>query len=501
MNLNPIKISLTIIATLLVLLALTYFSKATLLEDGSTKEGYTFFNTIIKYPTTKRFFTSEELSKQKIKSIDSIVSNIEDIVVENFTNDLDSLTDAEIAARKNNFKATIPDFSKVDTSKIQRITYPKDRIKFITDLKNNLSSENSRVIHYGDSQLEGDRISAYVRNRLQQLYGGSGVGFIPVVQTYQQISVGITPSINWERYAYFDPSKEKFQHKKYGAYTSLARFTPYYKETDSINVDTLAITTATISIKPSPKSYRLLKDYTSVNLHYGNLRTPTTLEVFNDGVLIKKDTLRTNGKYHNLKLKFKQTPQDLSLVFKGKVSPDAYGLTLDSETGLHLDNVAMRGSSGTIFSGLDSESFTAMYKNLDPKVVIFQYGGNTVPYLKDSVAVTNYTSYLKNHINWVKRKTNNASVIFIGPSDMTTKENGVMKTYDLLPYLNESLENMCHDTNVAYWSMFKAMGGTNSMQHWVDQNLAGSDYTHFTASGTKIISELFFLALYMDLKK
>ena len=52
---------------------------------------------------------------------------------------------------------------------------------------------------------------------------------------------------------------------------------------------------------------------------------------------------------------------------------------------------------------------------------------------------------------------------------------------------------------MAYWSMFEAMGGKNSMKYWVDQKLASSDYTHFSASGTKVVSELFFVALYMDL--
>jgi hypothetical protein len=37
------------------------------------------------------------------------------------------------------------------------------------------------------------------------------------------------------------------------------------------------------------------------------------------------------------------------------------------------------------------------------------------------------------------------------------------------------------------------------MKHWVDQKLAGSDYTHFSSSGTKVVSELFFVALYLDL--
>jgi lysophospholipase L1-like esterase len=140
-----------------------------------------------------------------------------------------------------------------------------------------------------------------------------------------------------------------------------------------------------------------------------------------------------------------------------------------------------------------------MYQQLQPKLLIFQYGGNSVPYLKDSLEVKEYASYLKNHINWVKRKSATASVIFIGPSDMTTNENGQMKTYPLLPYLNKTLEAMCIENGIAFWSMYDAMGGKNAMQHWVDQGLAANDYTHFSPAGTKIISELFFLAMYLDL--
>ena len=184
-----------------------------------------------------------------------------------------------------------------------------------------------------------------------------------------------------------------------------------------------------------------------------------------------------------------------------KISPDFYGLTLDGGKGISLDNVAMRGASGTIFASMNSENFSQMYQQLQPKVLIFQYGGNSVPYLKDSTEVRSYAGYLKNHINWVRRKTTDASVIFIGPSDMTTTENGQLVTYQILPYLNKVLKQTCYENYIAYLSMFDAMGGKNSMKHWVDQKLAASDYTHFSPSGTKVVSELFFLALYMDLIK
>jgi hypothetical protein len=37
---------------------------------------------------------------------------------------------------------------------------------------------NVRIIHYGDSQIEEDRITGYVRAKLQAKFGGGGVGLL-----------------------------------------------------------------------------------------------------------------------------------------------------------------------------------------------------------------------------------------------------------------------------------------------------------------------------------
>lgn len=478
MQMHPLKISLYIIIALLGLLGLTYFSRPNLLSDGKAQDGFSINNSIIKYPTTATFFKDASISKEQKKAFRGIVENIETVV---------------------EGKKAIPDFTKIDSTKIERIAYPSET--FIQKLHSQLQSGNCRIIHYGDSQLEGDRISAYLRNRLQGIYGGSGPGFIPIKQVYHQVSALVTTSENWLRYASFDPSQPLFTNKNYGAYLSVSRFTPVYEAAaDSLAIDSLQVSKATINISPSGKQYAKLKNYTSVGLHYGNATTPVNVKVFSDGTLIKDEMLQNDGSYHCYKINLPATPANLQIELEGKISPDFYGLTLDGSGGILLDNVAMRGSSGTVFANLNSESFGAMYQNLHPKIIIFQYGGNTVPYLKDSLAVKNYTSYLKNHLNWVRRKAPEATLIFIGPSDMATNVNGEIKSYGLLPYLDVELKQSCLNNNVAYWSMFKAMGGENSMPYWVNQELAGGDYTHFTAAGTKIISELFFTALNMDLK-
>ncbi|MGB3342470.1 MAG: lipase [Aequorivita sp.] len=483
---HPLKISLYVCVVLLAMFGLTYVSKPHSLADGNLQDGFNVQNNIVKYPTTTTFFKDASISKEQKDAIESIVGNIEGLVGKE---------------GKKETQPEIPDYTKIDSTKIERISYPGPKGEFVNKLLSQLKSPECRIIHYGDSQLEGDRISAYLRNRLQTLYGGSGPGFIPIKQEYHQISADVTPLENWTRYAAFDPTKTLFENKNYGAYLSVSRFTEVFDPiVDSLAILGLEPTKATIDIRPSSRLYSKLKEFTNIGLHYGNAITPVSIEVYNGGTLIKDEMLKNDGKYHCYTIELSSAPEHLQIVLEGKISPDFYGLTLDGNSGISLDNVAMRGSSGTVFARLNGESFAGMYGRLQPKVIIFQYGGNTVPYLKDSLAVRNYSSYLKNHINWVRRKAPEASILFVGPSDMATMVNGELTSYALLPYLDAELKQSCLNNDVAYWSMFKAMGGENSLQYWFQQNLMGSDYTHFTASGTRIISELFFTALNMDLK-
>ena len=46
-----------------------------------------------------------------------------------------------------------------------------------------------RIVHYGDSQIEEDRITQQIRETLQQRYGGSGVGLMPLLQTIPSLTV------------------------------------------------------------------------------------------------------------------------------------------------------------------------------------------------------------------------------------------------------------------------------------------------------------------------
>ncbi|OED47417.1 hypothetical protein AB832_00535 [Flavobacteriaceae bacterium (ex Bugula neritina AB1)] len=498
---KPIQIALFLILILGGLFGLMFVSEKGGIQKAQTQEdGFSYEGVSLKYPTYRTFLELDKdttISRQDILEVTQTVVPLEEEIE---TESEDATEEVVSTPKKDSLQR--PDFSKIDTTRIVRIRYPDSNPDFVNELQKKLSSRSCRILHYGDSQLEGDRITGYLRNRLQKMYGGSGPGFIPVKPVYNQLSAIVKPSDNWLRYAKFDPTQVKFKNRKYGVFLSVSRFTPYSKKVpDSTTMDSLPIIKASVTISKSRKTYAKFKRFTDIGLHYGNCLYPVKITVFNNGELIQQDSLKADGKYHKYRIRTKATPKDLKIEVEGRISPDFYGLTLDGGSKVQIDNVAMRGSSGTIFSSTSATTYARMARTLKPKIIIMQYGGNTMPYLKDSTEVDKYAKYVVSQVDWMRRRRKNINFLFIGPTDMCIPVNGQMETYPLLPYLNSKLMETCLENNIAYWSMYDAMGGKGSMELWVEEKLAANDYTHFTRKGTKIISELFFTALYLDLKE
>ena len=177
---------------------------------------------------------------------------------------------------------------------------------------------------------------------------------------------------------------------------------------------------------------------------------------------------------------------EIRLHGKGK----AYGVSLETPTGVMVDNIPMRGSSGVIFTRLESRSLSDYYSATNTRLIILQYGGNMIPQSSKKSTIDGYVKNLRTQINHLRRCAPYASILFIGPSDMSTRINGKMVTYPLVPYLDKKLQEMAQEEKIGYWSMYEAMGGKNSMVEWVEKGLAGSDYVHFTRAGANKVGQM-----------
>lgn len=367
----------------------------------------------------------------------------------------------------------------------------------------NIKNENKivRIMHYGDSQIETDRITDYFRYKLQSQFGGSGAGFIPAVKAYDFKSPMIqTISGDWKRHTIYGRRDTTIKHRRYGMLANFARFSPVITDTAETFIENEAIMPhkilnyATITINQSPYSFKPTKNYKRCQMYYGYNKAEVKVKVFSDDVLISEDILPAIEDYTNKAWTFETAPQSLRFEFEAEDSPEIYGFSLEGYSGINVDNIGMRGSAGLFFRRMDLNMLSRMYQQLNTKLLILQFGGNIVPGLRE-----NYGWYRKSfsaQLRTIKKIAPDITIMVIGLADMSMKEKDVYVTYPNIPLIRDALKQASFENDCAYWDMFEAMGGENSMPSWVfyDPPLGEKDFIHFTPQGARYIAKMFYNA-------
>jgi lysophospholipase L1-like esterase len=176
-----------------------------------------------------------------------------------------------------------------------------------------------------------------------------------------------------------------------------------------------------------------------------------------------------------------------------------YGISFESGAGLQVDNIAMRGGSGLIFTAMDRKSQESMLDHLSPGLILLQYGGNVVPYMNARY----YQRAFKKQFDFFKSVCPDVPIILIGPADMSIREDGVFVTYPNLEKIRDALKSAALESGAGFWDLYEAMGGDNSMPSFVhsDPPLASKDYVHFSGTGINLIAEMFYNALMLEYKE
>ncbi len=359
-----------------------------------------------------------------------------------------------------------------------RIYLPNDDYTYLDPLFKKLDNAKAtgktyRILHYGDSQIEMDRITSVLRQKLQELFGGSGPNMIPAVQPVATISVSQHAS-GLSRYAvYGDSSNQRASHNRYGV---MAQFS-----------QVAGGGSVTFTRTRHSQAFDKAKDFSRVSVLLGKNSQGFTASLKCDTLTTEPKTLDANEGVSLISWDLPANVNKGTLNFKGNA--EIYAIFLDGKSGVAVDNVALRGCSGTIFTRINEDVMRQSFDLIDTKLIILQFGGNRMPGITSAKSITNYMGELEKQINYMKRVAPNATLLFIGPSDMGRSYNGKMGTWRGLPELNDSIRAMALRNDVAYWDMFNVMGGEGSMAQWVKHKpaLAGPDYIHFTFKGAQEI--------------
>ena len=357
-----------------------------------------------------------------------------------------------------------------------RIYLPNDDYTFFDPLFYQLEHADEegktyRIMHYGDSQIEMDRISSVLRQKLQESFGGSGPNMIPAIQPVATISVS-QHSSNLHRYMVYGDAT-RASHNRYGVMSQFSQVlgggSISFTQTSHSQAFEKAKEISSVSVLLGKNSQGF-----SATLKCDNIAPETKMLAANDSVSLITWILPTNVKRGTIN-------------FIGNA--EIYAVLLDGEAGVAIDNVALRCCSGTIFTRINEATMRQSFDLLNTRLIIMQFGGNLMPGIISLKNITPYLAELEKQIRYMKRVAPKATLLFIGPADMGKSYGGKMGTWKNLPELNDSLRAMALRNNVAYWDMFNVMGGEGSMAQWVKHNppMAGPDYIHFTFRGAQEI--------------
>lgn len=463
MKAGKILIFIVSIALALGLLWLLFPAGGVKVSDGLT----------LRFPSYAKALSDTAASGVEAVDVDEILKKANeslDVDVAEVTKEADSTTQAR------RFSETIKDNGN-------RIYVPGDDYTYFDPVFRAMELAAARdtivrVMHYGDSQIEMDRITAILRERLQERFGGSGPSMVPAVQAIPTVSVRQGWSGGLTRYTmYGDSTTRRAPHRRYGV---LCQFS-------QLGGEAVVTFSQTKHRYAQPRAKRISR----VGLLVGRTSAGFSASLRCDTLARQEKTLPEA--VEGVSLLTWELPQDIvkgSLTLRG--SGEVYALTLDGGAGVAVDNDALRGCAGYIFSRIDSTVMRESFKALNTKMIILEFGGNAIGGIYSTKAVNAYTERIASQIRYFRSVNPGAAILFIGPSDMSKSVDGTLRTYPHLSELNDSLKVTCLRENAAYWDLFTMMGGENSMISWVNHSpaYAGPDHIHFTTQGANYVGEV-----------
>src|SRR5574338_259262 len=343
-------------------------------------------------------------------------------------------------------------------------------IKKLYELKSG-KKQKIRIAYFGDSMIEGDLLTQTLRKLLQQMFGGSGVGFVPITSQVSQFRTTVTANYSggW-----------KDENFKTDGDKSRLFISGHIFRSDG---DWVQMKDQTVKDTAATIEKSLLCGYAAhpVNITVNNV--PVTVHAeknFNRIVLDRS----------------KNTSIKLSVA---DAQLPVFGISFEADSGITLDNFSFRGITGIEFARIDSSFLRSIAAENPYDLIIFQYGVNLLfrPYDK------NFSWYAKTLLPVIRKIKNcfpESDFLLVSTADRAFRYNDQYHSAVGIDSLVKVQALLAYETGSSFYNQFETMGGTNSIVQWTSQDpsLANKDYVHPNFRGAEIVGRYFFQAILND---
>ena len=332
-----------------------------------------------------------------------------------------------------------------------------------------------RIAYFGDSFIEGDYVTDELRIKLQETYGGDGIGFLPVQSNVEgdYNYLNFKSNNSWSDKNFVNSNNFNLLglsgHVFYATGTAATTFS--LKKGSNINV--VKFYSGKTNIKSPILS--VVKDNNRQNV----LLTNTTLV---------NETLINSSPIHTLKVAISES------------SIPVYGISMEDTAGIYVDNYGFRGNTGILTNKITTEVMKEFQNYLKYDLIIVHYGLNAIVHGQKKFSW--FANGQDKLIQKIKGAFPNVPILFISTSDLGYKQNGEWITEPGVPYMVETQRSIAQNNKVAFWDLYSSMGGENTIVSWAERQpkLAAMDYMHLSSLGAKKVADIFYNKI-MESKK
>lgn len=401
-------------------------------------------------------YIDPDLEEIKADSPDAADQNAEELTAETGEGEGELPPLPEPPKRKEGEPLAIEDFSGARLPKFRAAMARRD-------------SRPVRIAIIGDSYIEGDIFSQNIREKLQEQYGGHGVGYLPVSSDLTGFRQSIRQTCSgWEKHDF------RNNGKKYPILSGIY-FTP--EEGNALTTVKGSKKMAHSATWNNSKFLFIAPSATTVTVTIGDGEP----HIYDVEPSEKVQAIELQGETGELK--FSTPSTDLI----------ALGLYLNDNSGIAVDNMSIRGYSGIKHNIISTDLASQMRQWADYDLIIIEYGINALT--SDTYDYAYYTRAMEKSIARIKEAYPNADIIVMGIGDRGEKIGSEVHSMKSVPYMVDQQRKMARKLGVAFWDTREAMGGEDAIVEWTDHRDTNKDYIHLSFNGGDRLATLFVQSL------
>ncbi len=337
-----------------------------------------------------------------------------------------------------------------------------------------------RIAVLGDSFIEGDILTADLRELLQKNYGGGGAGFAPIASPLTAFRRSI-----------------KTQSKGWTAYNIMQRkAAPEALRSNFYVSGWVCQPAAGASTRWETTDFReKLDDCTMARILFLS-PCDSRVEVTLDDSLRREFAVSGDGAVRQIVVRAPRIRSLALRLLEGSERFVGYGAQFEGD-GVTVDNYSVRSNNGQAMFWTNPSINAQIDALLRYDLVILQYGLNIM-----QQGVKNYTTYaaqIEKMIAFVRECFPSAAVLVLGVSERSVKGDTGFRPMDAVAPMTAFQRQAARNAGAAFWPTSEAMRAEGGMERFVRNGWAGKDFTHINYAGGRCVARALYDAVTAEL--